>query len=81
MRHPNGAGPYEAAAEQVNHMRMAGWLTAEEWQAAGLPEPFAPEPPEPEQTGQTDEAAQAAAQDTKPSRRPRTRPSSEGNDS
>ena len=79
MRHPNGAGPYEATDEQVSHMRMGGWLTDEEWTAAGLPEPPEPEPDDDEPGA--GEAAEGEEQDDKPSRRARPRATSKkGND-
>jgi len=63
MRHPNGAGPYEAQDAQVPMMRMGGWLTREEWeQREDLPA-WEPEP-EPDE----DEPGTSGEQETKPSR-------------
>lgn len=69
MRHPNGAGPYEAADEQVPHMRMGGWLTREEW-----PDELGEWEPAPEPEDDTDEPGTAGEESTP--KRPRARAAS-----
>jgi hypothetical protein len=72
MRHPGGAGPYEAQDVQVSMMRRGGWLTREEWeQREDLPK-WEPEP-EPDDQEQDDEPKDepdddSGEQKTKPTR-------------
>lgn len=69
--HPNVAGEIDAPESAVGSHRMSGWLTDDEWERAGLPEPEPPaaddEDGEPDETGED-----TAGEDTKPRRSRRT---------
>jgi hypothetical protein len=72
MRHPKVAGEADVPESAVGIHRMSGWLTDEEWAAAGLPEPE----PEPDGEDDSDDGPDDARKD-KP-RRVRRAPSKEG---